>query len=77
LPPDAGELKQRIDVLEHENQRLSTTNELVKPDINKVSDCYSKLNKGITNRERELAKRRRKSEQRSRKQSHLRRQGQI
>jgi hypothetical protein len=49
-------MKQRIDVLEQENRRLSAANEVVKQDIGDVYECCPKVKKDIMNLEWELAK---------------------
>jgi hypothetical protein len=56
LGAKVGGLKQRIEVLEHENWRLSEANEVVKRDVGEVLNCAPKVKRAFTNRERELAK---------------------
>jgi chromosome segregation ATPase len=53
---EAAELKQRIEVLEQENRRLTEVNGEVKGDIGEVSECCSKMKKDLTNLKRKLAK---------------------
>jgi chromosome segregation ATPase len=49
-------LRQRIEVLEEENRRLSETNEVVKRGIGEVSECCPKVKKNLTILQQELAK---------------------
>jgi regulator of replication initiation timing len=53
---EVGGLKQRIEVLEQENRRLSAANEMLKRDIGEVSDCCPKRKQDWTTLEREVAK---------------------
>jgi chromosome segregation ATPase len=56
LRAEAARLKERIEVLNQENQRLSAANEVVKRDIGQVSDCCPEVTKDLTNQEQEVAK---------------------
>jgi hypothetical protein len=56
LRTEAARLRQRIEVLEQENRRLSEANDVVKRDVGEVFDCCPKVKKDLTNLEREVAK---------------------
>jgi outer membrane murein-binding lipoprotein Lpp len=55
LAADVARLELRVEVLEHENRRLTEGNEVVKRGIGDVSDCRPKVKKDLMNLERELA----------------------
>jgi hypothetical protein len=56
LRVEGDRVKQRIEMLEKENRRLSEANEVMKRAVGEVSDCCPKVKKDVTNLERELAK---------------------
>jgi hypothetical protein len=47
LRAEAAGLKQRVEVLEQENQRLSAADEVMKRDFGDVSDCCPKVKKDL------------------------------
>jgi chromosome segregation ATPase len=56
LRAEAAELKQRMEMLEQENRRLSAVNEAVKRGVVKASDCCPKVKRDLKDLEHELTK---------------------
>jgi regulator of replication initiation timing len=57
LGAEVGRLKQRVEVLEQHNQRLSAANEVMKQDVAApVAEGSTEMKQNLTNLERELAK---------------------